>query len=65
MEELDVSHPTLADAIGEEAVCIGRVRDDPTVPFGICLWAAVDGLLKGGAVNAVQIAEVLQRKRIA
>ncbi len=57
------SYPTLVDAIGSEATLIGRVRDDPTVPFGVTLWAVIDGLRKGGAVNAVQIAERALRER--
>jgi aspartate-semialdehyde dehydrogenase len=56
-------YPTLADVIGSEATVVGRVRDDPTVPFGLALWVAVDGLRKGAAVNAVQIAERALRER--
>jgi aspartate-semialdehyde dehydrogenase len=55
--------PTLADVIGSEATHVGRVRDDPSVPFGIALWVAIDGLRKGGAVNAVQIAELALQAR--
>ncbi len=51
------SYPTLVDALGAEATYVGRIRDDPTVPYGVSLWAAIDGLRKGAAVNAVQIAE--------
>jgi aspartate-semialdehyde dehydrogenase len=56
-------YPTLADVIGSEATHVGRVRDDPTVPFGLALWIAIDGLRKGAAVNAVQIAERALRER--
>ena len=51
------SYPTLADVIGSEATHFGRGRDDPTVPYGLALWIVIDGLRKGAAVNAVQIAE--------
>jgi aspartate-semialdehyde dehydrogenase len=54
-------YPTLADVIGSEATHVGRVRDDPTVPYGLALWIAIDGLRKGAAVNAVQIAELALR----
>jgi aspartate-semialdehyde dehydrogenase len=37
------SAPTLADVVGSEAVQIGRLRDDPTVPYGVALWATIDG----------------------
>lgn len=51
------SYPTLADVTESDATHVGRVRDDPTVPFGLALWIAIDTLRKGGVVNAVQIAE--------
>ncbi len=57
------SYPTLADVIGGEATHVGRVRDDPTVPHGLALWVAIDGLRKGAAVNAVQLAERALRAR--
>lgn len=56
-------YPTLIDVIGSDATHVGRVRDDPTVPFGLALWIAIDGLRKGAAVNAVQIAERALRER--
>ena len=57
------SYPTLADVIGSDATHVGRVRDDPTVPYGLTLWIAIDGLRKGAAVNAVQLAERALRER--
>jgi aspartate-semialdehyde dehydrogenase len=57
------SYPTFVDVIGSDATHVGRVRDDPTVPFGLVLWMAIDGLRKGAAVNAVQIAERALRAR--
>ena len=38
---------------------VGRVRDDLCVPNAINLWVVADNLLKGAALNAVQIAELL------
>lgn len=55
-------YPSASDAVGEEATFVGRVRDDTGVPYGINLWVTVDGLCKGTAVNAVQIAELLVRE---
>jgi aspartate-semialdehyde dehydrogenase len=63
LSEGEDDYPTLADVIGSEATHVGRVRDDPTVPFGLSLWLAIDGLRKGAAVNAVQIAERALRER--
>ncbi|MDX2168833.1 MAG: Asd/ArgC dimerization domain-containing protein [Deltaproteobacteria bacterium] len=57
------SGPTLADVVGSDATQVGRLRDDPTVPYGLALWVAIDGLRKGAAVNAVQIAERALRER--
>lgn len=56
-------YPTLSDAIGSDATHVGRLRDDPTVPYGLALWVVIDGLRKGGATNAVQIAELALRER--
>jgi aspartate-semialdehyde dehydrogenase len=56
-------YPTFVDVIGSDATHVGRIRDDPTVPFGLALWVAIDGLRKGAAVNAVQIAERALRAR--
>lgn len=63
-ETADAAGLTTTDAVGEEAVLVGRIRDDPSVPHGLNLWVAVDGVRKGGAVNAVQIAELLVRDHL-
>lgn len=52
-------YPTALDADGKDAVYVGRLRLDPTVPNGLNLWVVSDNLRKGAALNAVQIAEVL------
>jgi len=46
-------------AAGKDPVYVGRIREDPTVPYGLNLWVVSDNLLKGAALNAVQIAETL------
>jgi aspartate-semialdehyde dehydrogenase len=38
---------------------VGRLRMDCALDNGLCFWVAGDQLLKGAALNAVQIAEVL------
>jgi aspartate-semialdehyde dehydrogenase len=40
-------------------VLVGRIRQDVSNPNAICLLVAGDQLLKGAALNAVQIAERL------
>ena len=51
--------PMPAEASGEDDVFVGRIRQDPSNPNGLCLFLAGDQLLKGAALNAVQIAEGL------
>ncbi|HLS86756.1 MAG TPA: aspartate-semialdehyde dehydrogenase [Burkholderiales bacterium] len=50
---------TPAECVGEYAVFVSRVRQDPTVPHGLQMWIVADNLRKGAALNAVQIAEAL------
>ncbi|CAN5605667.1 aspartate-semialdehyde dehydrogenase [soil metagenome] len=49
--------PTPHDASGQGDVLVGRIRRDASNPNGLCLLIAGDQLLKGAALNAVQIAE--------
>lgn len=46
-------------ASGQGDVLVGRIRKDLSHPSAICLFVAGDQLLKGAALNAVQIAEKL------
>lgn len=52
-------YPTALDVEGKDAVFVGRLRTDPTVPNGLNMWVVSDNLRKGAALNAVQIAEAL------
>ena len=52
-------YPLPIDVAGKEDTYVGRVRQDDTVPHGLNLWIVADNLLKGAALNAVQIAEKL------
>ena len=38
---------------------VGRIRKDCALENGLCFWVSGDQLLKGAALNAVQIAELL------
>jgi len=53
--------PMPLDATGQDDILVGRIRRDLSLPDkrGINLWVAGDQLLKGAALNAVQIAEYL------
>jgi aspartate-semialdehyde dehydrogenase len=55
--------PLALSAEGRDEVFVGRIRRDPTVPYGLNLWVVADNLRKGAATNAVQIAEVLMHRR--
>jgi aspartate-semialdehyde dehydrogenase len=54
--------PLALSAAGRDEVFVGRIRRDPTVPYGLNLWVVADNLRKGAATNAVQIAEVLVQR---
>jgi aspartate-semialdehyde dehydrogenase len=48
---------TPVEAAGDYATFVSRIREDATVENGLSLWCVSDNLLKGAALNAVQIAE--------
>ena len=50
---------TPRDASGHDPVLVGRIRRDQSQPNTLDLWLVSDQLLKGAALNAVQIAELL------
>ena len=56
--------PMPNDASGQDPILVGRIRRDVSDPSGhsITLFVAGDQLLKGAALNAVQIAELLVSK---
>ena len=57
------SYPMPCDCDGRDEVFIGRIREDLSSPNGLAFWCVSDNLRKGAATNAVQIAELLVRKR--
>jgi aspartate-semialdehyde dehydrogenase len=50
--------PTPLEASGQGDVLVGRIRNDISNPNALCLMLSGDQLLKGAALNAVQIAEL-------
>jgi aspartate-semialdehyde dehydrogenase len=52
-----------SDASLQDAVLCGRIRKDPSFPNTLDLWVVGDQLLKGAALNAVQIAELFLEQR--
>jgi len=57
----DGGYATPLEIAGEDAVFVSRLRRDPTVANGLAFWCVTDNLRKGAALNAVQIAEALDR----
>jgi aspartate-semialdehyde dehydrogenase len=47
---------------GEFPVYVSRIRRDPTVEHGLSMWVVADNLRKGAALNAVQIAQLLDER---
>ncbi len=55
-------YPTpVGDAAGQDAVFVGRIREDISHPRGLNLWIVSDNIRKGAALNAIQIAEILAK----
>jgi len=56
--------PMPKDASGQDLVLVGRIRRDLSDPSGrsLAMFVVGDQLLKGAALNAVQIAEALQAR---
>jgi aspartate-semialdehyde dehydrogenase len=52
------------EAAGEDATYISRIREDATVENGLAFWCVSDNLRKGAALNAVQIAEALIKRKL-
>jgi aspartate-semialdehyde dehydrogenase len=53
-------YPTpVGEAAGNDAVFVGRIREDISHERGLDLWIVSDNIRKGAALNAVQIAELL------
>lgn len=51
--------PMPIEASGLDEVLVGRIREDLSCPNGLALFVSGDQLLKGAALNAIQIAEML------
>ncbi len=58
----DGGYMTPLESVGEFGVYVSRIRTDSTVEHGIALWCVSDNLRKGAALNAVQIAQLLDER---
>ncbi|MDX9974372.1 MAG: aspartate-semialdehyde dehydrogenase [FCB group bacterium] len=52
-------YPLACYAAGRGETFVGRIREDLSCDNGLAMWVVSDNLLKGAALNAVQIAEML------
>ena len=50
-------YPMAIDCEGKFETLVGRIREDESIANGINMWVVSDNILKGAALNAVQIAE--------
>ena len=58
-ERADGGYSTPLEAEGKHETFISRIREDKTVNNGLNIWIVSDNLLRGAALNAVEIAETL------
>ena len=63
-ETKDGGYITPVESSGDFLTYISRIRDDNTQKNSINMWVVSDNLLKGAALNAVQIANVLIKKYV-
>lgn len=62
-EQIDGGYPTpVTEGAGNDAVYVGRVRQDLNNTLGLNLWVVSDNVRKGAALNSIQIAEVLIKR---
>ncbi len=57
-------YPMPIHAAGEDETFVGRIREDISLENGLDLWIVADNIRKGAALNAVQIAEELLRRKL-
>ena len=55
-------YPMPVEAAGQDDVFVGRIRQDASNANGLAMWVVTDNLVKGAALNALQIAEHAVRR---
>ena len=58
-ERSDGGYSTPLEAEGKDETFISRIREDKTINNGLNMWIVSDNLLRGAALNSVEIAETL------
>jgi aspartate-semialdehyde dehydrogenase len=54
----------VTESAGNDAVFVGRIREDISHLRGLDLWVVADNVRKGAALNSIQIAEILAKNHI-
>ncbi len=66
VEGTDMVHATaVTHAAGKDPVYVGRLRADISHPRGVDMWVVADNVRKGAALNAIQIMDYLEEKKIS
>ena len=60
----NLKYPMPINSTGSNDIYVGRIRRDTTIGNALNLWIVGDNLLKGAALNAVQIGETLISRRL-
>ncbi len=55
----ELAYPTPLASAGRDEVLVGRIREDLGDPRSLNLFVVGDNLLKGAALNTVQLAELV------
>tara|TARA_Y100000590_G_scaffold356144_1_gene410225 strand:- start:170 stop:1186 length:1017 start_codon:yes stop_codon:yes gene_type:complete len=63
-DPISAMYPMPIDSEGDDDVLVGRIRSDMSCDNSIAFWLASDNLRKGAALNAIQIAEEILRRKI-
>ncbi|MBY5164479.1 aspartate-semialdehyde dehydrogenase [Salsipaludibacter albus] len=59
----ELAYPTPLGSAGRDEVVVGRIREDLGDPHSLNLFVSGDNLLKGAALNTVQLAELVAAER--
>ncbi len=60
----DERYPTPLEYSNKQITYVGRIREDISCENGLVMWIVSDNLLKGAALNAVEILEEMVKRRI-
>ena len=60
----NLKYPMPIDCKGKYDTFVGRIREDISIKNGLDIWVVSDNLLKGAALNAVQIAETMIENKL-